>query len=51
MLRIFLFSSFFNIKVAIQKFTNFEKFFKKACDMTALRIQSNKIVLNKVKDN
>ena len=44
-----LFPSIFNIKMATQKFTNFAKFLM--CDMTAITIQSNKIVLNEVKDN
>ena len=34
-----------------QKFTNFDKFFKVHADMTAVTIQSNKIVSNEVKDN
>ena len=38
--------------MAAQKFTNFDKFFKKMhADMTSVTIQSNKIVLNEVKDN
>ena len=37
--------------MAAQKFTNFEKFFLMHTDMTAVTIQSYKIVLNKVKDN
>ena len=45
-----LFSFDFNIKMATQKFTNFDKFFKMHVDMTAVIIQSNKIVLNEVKD-
>ena len=37
--------------MATQKFTSFDKFFKIHSDMTAVTIQSNKIVSNKVKDN
>ena len=38
--------------MATQKFTNFDKFFKKMhTDMTAVTIQSNKIISNEVKDN
>ena len=51
MLKMLLFYSFFNSKIAIQKFTNFIKFFKLHVNMTAVTIQSNKIVLNQVKDN
>ena len=41
----------FSIKVATQKFTNFDKlFFKMHADMTAVTIQTNKIVYNEVKD-
>ena len=43
-------SSIFNIKMAAQKFTNFDKLLMYA-DMTAITIQYNKIVLNEVKDN
>ena len=46
-----VFSSIFNIKLATQKFTNFDKFFKMHAGMTAVTIQSKKIVLNEVKDN
>ena len=47
-----MFSSIFNSKMAAQKFTNFDKLFKKMyADMTAVTIQSNKIVLNEIKDN
>ena len=41
----------FNIKMAAQKFTNFDKFFLVHVDMTAVTMQSNKIVSNEVKDN
>ena len=34
-----------------QKFTNYDKFFKMYIDMTDVTIQTNKIVLNEVKDN
>ena len=34
-----------------QKFTNFGKFLLRYADMAAVTIQSNKIVLNEVKDN
>ena len=37
--------------MATQKFTNFGVFKKMHADMTAVTIQSNKIVLNEVKDN
>ena len=37
--------------MATQKFINFDKFLKKCTDMTAVTIQSNKIVLNEVRDN
>ena len=37
--------------MAIQKFINFDKFFEMHSDMTAVTIQSNKIVSNEVKDN
>ena len=43
--KMLLFSSIFNIKMATQKFTNL---FSHA-DMTAVTIQSNKIVLNKLR--
>ena len=46
-----LFSSILSIKMAKQKFTNFDFFKIMYCDMTAVTIQSNKSVLNKVKDN
>ena len=46
-----VFSSIFNIKMATQKFTNFDKFFLMHADMTAVTIQSNKIVSNEVKDS
>ena len=47
-----VFSSIFNIKAATQKFTNFDKFFKKThTDMTAVTAQSNEIVSNEVQDN
>ena len=52
MLKMLLFSSIFSIKMATQKFTNFDKFyFKMHADMTAVTVQFNKIVLNEVKDN
>ena len=52
MLNMLLFSSIFNIKMATQKFTSFDKFFffLMHADMTAVTIQSNKIVSNEVKD-
>ena len=37
--------------MATHKFISFDKFFKIHADMTAITIQSNKIVLNEVKDN
>ena len=37
--------------MAAQKFTNFDKFFLMHADMTAVTLQSNKIVLNEVKDS
>ena len=43
--------SIFNIKMDAQKFTNFDKFFKMHADLTAVTIQSNKIVSNEVKHN
>ena len=46
-----LFPSIFSIKMAAQKFTNFDGFLKIHADMTAVTIQSNKIVSNEVKDN
>ena len=45
-----MFSSIFNVKMTTQKFTNFDVFLKMLTDMTAVPIQSNKIVLNGVKD-
>ena len=45
----FLLSSI--LKAATQKFTNFDKFFLMHDDMTAVTIQYNKTVSNKVKDN
>ena len=46
------FPTIFNNKMATEKFTNFDKLFKKMyADMTAVTIQSNKIVLNEVKNN
>ena len=41
----------FNIEMATQKFTNFDKFFLTHTDRTAVTMQSNKIVSNEVKDN
>ena len=46
-----MFSSTFNIKMATQKFANFNKFFQMLSDMTTVTIQSNKIVSNEVQDN
>ena len=46
-----LLPSIFNIKMPTQKFTNFDKLFLMHAEMTAFTIQSNKIVLNEVKDN
>ena len=47
--------SIFNIKMATQKFTSFDKilfvFFLMHTDMTSVTIQSNKIVSNEVKDS
>ena len=43
--------SIFNIEMAAQKFTNFDKFFLTHIDKTALPLQSNTIVSNEVKDN
>ena len=37
--------------MAAQKVTNFDKFLKIHTDMTAVTMQPNKIVLNKIKDN
>ena len=37
--------------MAAQKFTNFNKFILMHADMVAVTVQSNKIVLNEVKDN
>ena len=37
--------------MATQEFTSFDKFLKIQADMTAITMQSNKIVLNEVKDN
>ena len=38
--------------MATQKFTNFDKLFLKThANITAVTIQSNKIVLNEIKDN
>ena len=46
-----VFSSISSIKMDAQKFANFDKFLKMHADMTAVTIQSNKIVSNEVKDN
>ena len=46
-----MFSSIFNIIMATLKFTNFDKFFKMPADVTAVTIQSNKIVSNEIKDS
>ena len=48
---IMLFSFMFNIKVAIQKFTNLVSFLKMHADITVVTIPSNKIILNEIKDN
>ena len=40
----------FNIKVAIQKFTNLVSFLKMHADITVVTIPSNKIILNEIKD-
>ena len=37
--------------MATQNFTNFDTFKKMHADMTAVKIQSNKIVSHEVKDN
>ena len=50
MLKMLLFSSIFTIKMVTQKFTNFDKFFKKMhVNMTAHRIQSKKLFQMKLK--
>ena len=49
--KMLVFSSIFNIKMVIQKFTNFVKLFLTHANMTAVTVQSTKIVSNKVKDN
>ena len=46
-----MFSSISSIKMAAQNFTNFDKFFLMHTDMTAVTIQSNKIVSNEIEDN
>ena len=46
-----MFSSIFSNKIAAQKCTDFGKFFLMHADMTAVTIQYNKTVSNKVKDN
>ena len=46
-----VYSSIFNIKMAAQKFTNFDNFQKMCVDMTAVTVQFNKIVLKEVKDS
>ena len=43
--------SIFNIKMAAQKFPNFDVFFLTHADLTAVTIESNKIVSNEVKHN
>ena len=48
--KMLLFSSLLNIKMTTQKVTNFDTFFKMHTHMTAVMIQSNKIVSNEVKD-
>ena len=40
-----------HIKMATQKFTNFDKFFLNHVALTAVTIQSHKIALNEVKDS
>ena len=37
--------------MAAQKFTHFDKLFLMHTDMTAVTMQSNKIILDEVKDN
>ena len=37
--------------MATQKFTSFDVFFLMHADMTAVTVESNKIVLNEVKDS
>ena len=49
MLIMLLFTSIFNTKMTTQKFTNFDKFFLMHANMTAMMIQSNKIISNEVK--
>ena len=49
MLKMCVFSSIFNIKMATQIFTNFDKNFLMHTDMTAVTIQSNKIVSSELK--
>ena len=49
--KMLLFSSIFNIKMPTQKFSNFDKSFLNARWYDSCHIQSNKIVLNEVKDN
>ena len=48
MLKMLLFS-IFTIKMVIQKFTNFDIFFKMHANMTAHRIQSKKLFQMKLK--
>ena len=50
--KMLLFSSIFNIKMATQKVTKFDKsVFLNACYYDSCHIQSNKVVSNEVKDN
>ena len=51
MLKCCIFSSIFNIKMAAQKFTDFDGGFLMHADMTAVTIQCNKIVSIGVKNN
>ena len=50
-LKLLHFFFLFNIKMATQKFTNFDKRFLMHADVTAIITQSNKIVSNEVQDN
>ena len=49
--KMFLFSFVFNIKMATQKFTSLIHFLKMHTDMSAVTMQSNKIVSNEIKDS
>ena len=46
-----VFSSIFNIKMATEKFTNFNTLLKMHTDMKAATKQCNEIILNEVKNN